>query len=103
MSLATEILYRSQLAERHFGEFSPGRQGHGHVERDRPYELVGVPVNEPPLIAVALEDLGDTQRPILLGQTVDLPILPLDIGEDDQVVGGDLLHELELGIAVPCE
>jgi hypothetical protein len=62
-----------------------------------------VAVNAPPLIAVALEDLGDAQRSVLLGQHVDLPILPLDIGEDDQVVGGDLLHELELGIAVPCE
>jgi hypothetical protein len=38
MSLATEILYRSQLAERHVGEFSPGRQGRGHVERDRPHK-----------------------------------------------------------------
>ena len=54
-----------------------------------------MPMHQPPLLAVAPEHLGDAQRPVLVGQAMHFAILPLDIGEDDQVVGRIGLRQLE--------
>jgi hypothetical protein len=49
------------------------------------YERVGVAMDQMPVGAIAAMDLGDAQRPVLVMQAPDLPVLPLDHRKDDGV------------------
>jgi hypothetical protein len=56
-------------------------------------ERVGVAMHHLPVGPVAAINLGDAQRPVLVGQAADLPVLPLDHHEDDGVAPGVRLME----------
>jgi hypothetical protein len=51
------------------------------------HQRVGVAVRQPPPGSVPPVDQRDPQRPVLVRQAADLPVLPLDDDQDDQVAG----------------
>ena len=62
-------------------------------------ERIGVAMHHPPVGAVAAINLGDAQRPVLIGQAADLPVLPLDHHQDDGVAPDVRLRQLQLRLA----
>jgi hypothetical protein len=56
------------------------------LQADGMDERIGAAMHEEPVGAVAAIDLGHPQRPVLVGQTADLTVLPLDHYEHDRVV-----------------
>ena len=69
------------------------------LQVDFMHEWVSVTMHRPPVRSDAAIHLGDVQRPILVGQAADLPVLALDHHEDDGVAPSVHLHDVELRIA----
>jgi hypothetical protein len=62
-------------------------------------ERIGVVMHEQPVGAVAAINLGHPQRLVLVGQTADFTVLPLDHYEHDGVVPDVRFGDLKLRLA----
>src|SRR5919109_485587 len=69
------------------------------IEADAMHQWVGVAMHDAPIRAVAAINLRDSQRPVLVRQAADLPVLPLDHHENDRVAPGVRLDHLQLRLA----
>jgi hypothetical protein len=66
-------------------------------------QRVGVAMGQLPARALAAEDQGHPQRPVLVGQPADLAVLALDGHQNDQVAGPVGLKDLQIRLTTAAE
>ena len=66
----------------------PARDCRHEFRVDRPGQGIGVPVQQPPVVALPTEHQSDPQRPVLCRKLTHRPPLPLDCYEHREITGG---------------